>query len=74
MGLLKVNMKEKLSIPFQWLGMYISIPEIRCVWVGGLENNKQLNIQIYIKNTDRAFIMQTSLLLAVIVFSQYNYY
>jgi uncharacterized protein YchJ len=54
--------------------MRLSLPGIYCRSISDTSNNKQLNIDIEIDNTDRAYIAQIATLLSVIIFEQYNDY
>ncbi len=69
-----VNRSDKLSVPFHLLEMSLSIPTMRCISISGLPDDKQLNIDIYIKNPDRDLIFQTAILLSILTFSYYDDY
>lgn len=74
MDLISINRHEKLFLPFSLLSMELSIPDIRYRSISGLPDDKQLNVDIYIKNTDKTYILQTALLIAVLVYERYNDY
>lgn len=73
-GLFKVNLKEKLFIPFSLLALELSIPEARCRSISALPNDKQLNVDMYIKNTDAGNINQMAIILSLLVYERYNDY
>ena len=54
--------------------MELSIPSIICKCINESIDSSQLNVHIHIKNTDRDFILQSSLLIAVQVFKRYPNY
>lgn len=74
MELITVDKNQKLFIPFCLLGMELSIPGIRFRSISGLPDSKQLNIDIEIQNSDRAYIGQIAILLSIIVFDRYSDY
>lgn len=69
-----VDRNKKLFNSFTLLAMKLSIPSIRCKSIVDLPNNKQINIDIYIKNTDKGHIFQVSILLAILLFESYDDY
>ncbi|MED4563316.1 SEC-C domain-containing protein [Bacillus altitudinis] len=73
-NLFQVNLKEKLFIPFSLLALELSIPEARCRSISDLPNDKQLNIDMYIKNTDAASINEMSIILSLLAYERYNDY
>lgn len=74
MDLVKVDTKSKNYIPFSLLSMRLSLPGIYCRSISDTTNNKQLNIDIGIDNTDRSYIAQIATLLSIIIFEQYDDY
>lgn len=72
--LITVDKSKKLFIPFCLLGMELSIPGIRFRSISGLPDSKQLNVDIEIENSDRAYIIQIAILLSMIVFDRYSDY
>jgi hypothetical protein len=73
-SLFDVNLHEKLFIPFSLLALEISIPNTRCRSISNLKDNKQLNIDMYIKNTNQGHINQLAIMIALIVYDRYNDY
>ncbi|MBS4222401.1 SEC-C metal-binding domain-containing protein [Lederbergia citrea] len=73
-NLFEINLKEKLFIPFSLLALELSIPEARCRSISGLPNDKQLNVDMYIKNTDPGNINQMAIILSMLVYDRYNDY
>lgn len=74
MYLLDVDTGKKGYIQFSLLSMRLSLPNIYISSISDISNNKQLNVEIIIENTDRGYISQIATLLSVIVFEQYNDY
>lgn len=70
-GLITVDKSEKLFVPFCLLGMELSIPNINIRSISGLSDFKQLNVNIEIENSDKAYIMEISILLAILVYNRY---
>jgi hypothetical protein len=70
-GLITVDKSEKLFVQFCLLGMELSIPNINIRSISGLSNFKQINVDIEIENSDKAFIMEISILLAILVYNRY---
>ncbi|MFT4106110.1 MAG: SEC-C metal-binding domain-containing protein [Lacrimispora sp.] len=69
-----VDRTGEFFAPFCLLGMELSIPSIRCKSISGLPENKQINLDFYIENTDRAFLFQTAIELVILVYSKYSDY
>ncbi len=69
--LITVDKSKKLFIPFCLLGMELSIPGIHLRSISGLHDCKQLNVDIEIENSDKTYIMQISILLAILVYDRY---
>lgn len=69
-----INLKEKLFIPYSLLALELSVPDARCRSINGLPNNKQLNVDMYIKNTDRGYIHQMAIMISLMVYDRYNDY
>lgn len=70
--LITVDKSQKLFIPFSFLGLELSIPGIRFRSISGLSNCKQLNIDIEIQNSDRAYIGEIATLLSILVYDRYS--
>lgn len=68
----KINLEEKLFAPFSLLALELSLPEARCRSISGLSDNRQLNINMNVKNIDRCKIFQMSMLISTIVYSRYG--
>lgn len=69
-----VDMSKKSYISFCLNSMELSIPSIRCRYLSEIADNKQLNADIVIENSDRTFILQTAIELAMLIYKQYNDY
>lgn len=72
--LITVDKSETLFVPFCLLGMELSIPNINIRSISGLSDLKQLNVDIEIENSDKAYIMKISILLAILVYDRYYDY
>ncbi len=69
-----VDYRSKTFVSFSLFSMGLSIPGVQCRYMAELPNNKQLNLDIFIENTNRAFIFQTALMLSMLVYSQLSDY
>lgn len=69
-----VDRSKKTYLAFCLFGMELSIPSIRCKSISSVEDNKQLNLDFYIENTDKTFILQTAIEIAMIAYNRYNNY
>lgn len=69
-----IDMTQKSFVTFSLFSMKLSIPAIRCRYLSEVANNKQLNADIAIVNTDRTYILQTSIELAMLIYEQYSDY
>ncbi len=74
LDLLNIDTEKKEYVQFSLLGMRLSLPGIYCSSISDTSNNKQLNIEIIIDNTDRGYVAQIATLLSIIIFEQYNDY
>lgn len=72
--LITVDRSKNLFIPFCLLGMELSIPGIHLRSISGLPDCKQLNIDIEIKNSDRTYIGEIAVFLAILVYERYYDY
>lgn len=72
--IMNVNKSESSSISFSLLALELSIPSIRIRSISELLNNKQLNIDIYIKNSDKNFIISIVNLLVMMIYERYSNY
>ncbi|WP_246234519.1 YecA family protein [Bacillus aquiflavi] len=73
-NLFEVNLSEKLFIPFSLLALELSIPDARCRSISDIPNNKQINIDMYIKNTDRGYIHEMAIMVSLMVYDRYSDY
>lgn len=72
--IITINKSESSFISFSLLGLELSIPSIRIRSISELPNNKQLNIDIYIKKSNKSFIVQIVNILAMMVYERYSNY
>ena len=72
--LLNIDTEKKGYIQFSLLSMQLSLPGIYCSNISETPNNKQLNIEIKIDNTDRGHIGQIATLLSIIIYEKYADY
>lgn len=73
-NLFEVDLSEKLFIPFSLLALELSIPDARCRSISDLPNNKQINVDMYIKNTDQEYICEMAIMIVLMVYDRYNDY
>ena len=74
MDLLNIDTEKKGYVQFSLQSMRLSLPGIYCSNISDTSNNKQLNIEIKIDNTDRGYIAQIATLLSIIVYEKYDDY
>ena len=55
---LKIDLTKNEYIPFSVFSMELSMPEVVCHSISDTGNNKQLNIEIEVNNTDKTFIAE----------------
>lgn len=72
--MLEVNLSEKLFILFSLLALELSIPDTRCRSISDLPNNKQINVDMYIKNTERSYIHEMAIMVVLMVYDRYSDY
>ncbi|WP_278320124.1 SEC-C metal-binding domain-containing protein [Haloimpatiens massiliensis] len=72
--LLNIDTVKRDYPAFSLIAMQLSIPCIYCRSISDIGNNKQLNVDIEIQNTDRAYIGQIATLMAILVFDHYKEY
>lgn len=73
-GLLNTDTAKREYTAFCLLAMQLSMPGIYCRSISDTGNNKQLNVNIEIENTDRGYIGQIATLMAILVFDHYKEY
>jgi len=73
-SLIDIDYNQKQFVPFSLLALRLSTPDARCRSISGLPNNKQLNIDMYIKNTERSYIHQMAIMISLMVYDRYNDY
>lgn len=69
-----IDRTSKTYLSFYLHAMELSIPSIRCRSISSIEDNKQLNLDFYINKSDKTFILQTAIELAIIAHNQYENY
>lgn len=72
--LLNIDTVKREYPAFSLLAMQLSIPGIYCRSISDTGNNKQLNVDIEIQNTDRGYISQIATLMSILVFDRYKEY
>lgn len=72
--LVSIDLSQKSFMSFALFSLELSIPHCKCRYIFDIPNNKQLNADFYITNTDRTFILQTAVELAIIIFTRYGDY
>ncbi|MGO5066606.1 MULTISPECIES: YecA family protein [unclassified Clostridium] len=73
-GLLNIDTAKREYTAFCLIAMQLSMPGIYCRSISDTGNNKQLNVDIEIENTDRGYIGQIATLMAILVFDHYKEY
>lgn len=71
---LKIDESKRKYIQFSLLSMKLSLPGLICYNISDTGNNKQLNIEFEVNNTDRSYLGQISVLLANLVYEKYAGY
>lgn len=71
-SLISIDKNKKLYVSFCWMELEFSIPGIRIKSVSESPDNKQINIDIVIDNTDKTYIQQISIMLSILVYDRYN--
>jgi hypothetical protein len=69
-----VDRTETTFISFSLFGMALSLPTIRCRSISGLRDRKQLNMDFYISNSDRTFLVETAIEISMIAYSRFSDY
>lgn len=72
--LLNIDICNREYSAFSLLSMQLSIPGIYCRSISHTSDNKQLNVDIEIQNTDRSYIGQIATAMAILVFDHYKEY
>ncbi|MDY2882796.1 MAG: SEC-C domain-containing protein [Romboutsia timonensis] len=72
--LLNIDTLKRGYTNFSLLAMQLSIPGIYCRSIRDTGNNKQLNVDIEVQNTDRGYICEIATLMAILVFDHYKGY
>lgn len=72
--LLNIDTVKRGYTNFSLLSMQLSIPGIYCRSIRDTGDNKQLNVDIEIQNTDRGYIGKIATLMAILVFDHYKEY
>lgn len=72
--IIKIDEFKKTYESFSLLAMRISMPGICCHNISDTGNLKQLNVEIEVENTDRAYMTQIAIMLSIIVYEKYNDY
>lgn len=74
LSLLLYDKSKTEYVPFTILAMQLSLPDVCCQNIHDTGNNKQLNVEIEITNTDPAHIAKMAIFLSSLVFDRYNLY
>jgi len=74
MNCITIDRGKKTVTSFALLSMGLSIPDIRCKEINDVQSSKQINLDFHVENTDRLFLMQTAVELAIITYSYYDDY
>ena len=73
-GLVNIDITKKEYVPFAFLAMKFSLPNIQCLNISDTGNLKQLNVELKINNTDRGYIGQIATLLSTILYETHRNY
>lgn len=61
-------------LDYNLFGMSLSIPSVRCRYISEAEHFNQLNAEFDTLNTERSFIIQTCVMLAILIYLKYDCY
>lgn len=74
---ININRNEENFLVLGLFSMELSLPSIRVTNINGVETSdqqKQLNIDVYIENLDRTFILQTAVEIGILTYKRYSHY
>lgn len=74
MELMKLDSNQKGYVQFEYLSMQLSLPGIVCQNINDTGNQKQINVEIEIDNTERQYLGMIATLLAILVFNKFDDY
>lgn len=72
--ILQINRTEKSYTAFSMLALELSLPDVQCKNIGDTGNDKQLNIEYRVDNTDHNYLMRLSVLIAILVYDKFSDY
>lgn len=72
--ILQIYRTEKSYAAFSMLALELSLPNVQCRNISDTGNNKQLNIEYHVGNTDHNHLMQLSVLIAILVYDKFSDY
>jgi len=74
---ININRNEETYTALGIFSMELSLPSIRVTNINGIEapnHQKQLNIDVYIENLDRTFILKTAVEIGILMYKRYSGY
>ena len=72
--IIQLNRKEKTYIAFALFALELSLPGVQCISINDTGNDKQLNIELKVDNTERGYLLQLSVMIAILGYSRYDDY
>lgn len=72
--ILQVNRQEKTYISFALFALELSLPTVQCSSINDTGNDKQLNIELQVVNTNRDYLFQLSVMITIIAYNRYRNY
>lgn len=72
--LLQIDRNSKNYLSFSILAMGLCLPGIQCNSVNDTDNNKQINVDLSVSDTDPGYLKQTAALLTTIIYSYFSDY
>lgn len=69
-----VDKTAKSHLAFKLMAMELSLPNVSCLGINDTGNDKQINIEVEVENTDRAYLGQLSVWIAYMLFYRYSDY
>lgn len=72
--IIQIYRTEKSYAAFSMLALELSLPNVQCRNISDTGNNKQLNIEYRVGNTDHNHLKQLSVLIAILVYDKFSDY
>lgn len=69
-----VNIPNRKDLLFKYLSLRYSLPGIKCTRINDIDDNKQINIEYYVDNTDRGYLGQISVMTVCMIYNEFSNY